>query len=147
MADPKTPPKDPGTQTALNEDGSPATQASFNFQIRIQNTTTRAEVPEKPPCKLVQFLEKGLVLEVPIKACSKGHNLIIDVHAKDFGGRPNFKFSATGKVEEHQSFLSDTEQITVTFLQFNEADWKVLTGSVASRQEDIMNFFLAAKGK
>jgi hypothetical protein len=144
-------PSDPKQKTAdtpVIEDEMPGVSdyQSIEFLIRIKNNTAGAVVPEEPPCRLVQFLEKGMVLEVPARSCSEGHNLSLEIKVKGLAD-PNFKFSGTAKIDELQSYLGDAEQITLTLVQFNEKEWKTLTGSMGQRQDDIMNFFNAAKGR
>lgn len=117
---------------------------SAEVAIDLNNTTTNQQFRLQPKTKLVQFLERGMVLEVPSRCCSTGHNLIFKATVTGLGG--TFEFEATVKTAVHEEMDKDVDQIMIELLQFDEADWKRLQEAFSSRQTNIEAFFAAAKG-
>jgi hypothetical protein len=117
---------------------------SAEVSIELHNTTTHQQFKLQPKTKLVQFVERGMVLEVPSRCCSTGHNLIFKATVTGLGG--TFKFEATVKTSVHEEMDKDVDQITIELLQYDEDDWTRLREAFTSRQSNIEAFFAAAKG-
>lgn len=113
-------------------------------EIAIENTTAKTHrAPEG--IALLEIHDREIVLEVPLRTCSVGHNLLLHFNVNG-GGLKNFNFDITAKVIELNT-ESGVDRICVSFVQFNEVSWNEYQALFANRQEDILNFLKAAKGE
>lgn len=120
--------------------------SSAKIHITLQNTTTKTAARAEPPIMVAEFLERGLVLEVPSRSCSAGHAVLIVAEVTLPNGT-HFVFEATAKVDKHEPIPnSDTDQISVIMLQFDEGDWEKLQNAFGARQNEIEDFFNSARG-
>ena len=120
--------------------------SSARVAITLKNTTTHTTAKEDPPISIAEFLDRGLILEVPARTCSKGHAILLEMTVTLPNGE-EFEFSSTSKVENHEPIAeTGTDRITVSLVQFDEIGWKQLQDAFRSRQDEIENFLKAARG-
>jgi hypothetical protein len=96
--------------------------------------------------ELLEILDRGVVLALPMRSCAHGHNLMIRFHAVT-PDKKNFDFLSTAKVEKIEP-LNDSQQdrITLSFLQYDESGWEKFCDGFSNRQREIEEFLKAAKG-
>lgn len=139
--------KRPKTDTPVDDDMIRLSDfVSTEVTIEIKNNTTNTEVKHSELVQLLELLEKGMVLSLPARSCSKGHNLTLKVRAVT-PDQKVYKFESTARVEEvepHDGY--DTARIAISFLQFDESLWQNFQQSFGSRQAEIENFLKAARG-
>lgn len=117
---------------------------SVELNFSIENSTTRTTVNHAELIKLIQFLEKGMVLEIPSKSCSKGHNLIIKINV--LNSNKVQEFDTTAKVVELDTTSKESDTIVVNLTQYDGDTWVQLQSIYSSRQDDIEKFLQAARG-
>lgn len=117
---------------------------SVELRFSIENTTTRTTVNLAEQIKLIQFLEKGMVLELPAKSCSNGHNLIIKIELS--GTTLINEFVTTAKVVEHDSISKEADTVVLNLTQYDGDAWTKLQSIYSNRQDEIEKFFKAARG-
>src|SRR4051794_17868841 len=118
---------------------------SANLSFAMTNTTTKTSVKKSDTVRLIELMERGMVLEVPPRTCSKGHKLLLVVKVAGLQGK-SFAFTTTATVDEIESLPDGVDHIVVTLTQYDEREWIQFQNSFSSRQQDIENFFKAAKG-
>ena len=112
------------------------------------NSTTRTEVPKGSGVEIVEFLERGMVLQLPARSCARGHMLVVTVSLKDpkKKAEEDWVFETTAKVEEHRSLEDAVDQVTLALVQYHEKEWFQLQELFSSRQNEIELFLHAARG-
>lgn len=138
---------------------NPADFETIILKINLINTTTHAEIRDgkrcydKKPKKnseenliivISEFLENGLMMEIPSKMCAQHHSITIEVSTEN--SDPKISFSENLKVKSVEKLSQDSDLIEATFVQKNEREWKNLHGIYTKRQEEIRNFFNSVKG-
>ncbi|MGE0615884.1 MAG: hypothetical protein AB7P04_09600 [Bacteriovoracia bacterium] len=123
---------------------------SITLKIGLKNITTNTEVgghlkdPKKRDVQLVEFLEQGLSVEVPVNTGARGHHVLLKVETE--GATPNLVFEATAKIDELENLNAERAQLSLTLIQYEEEHWERLQKTFSSRQDDILAFFEAVKG-
>lgn len=138
---------------------NPADFETIKLKINLINTTTHAEIRDgkrcydKKPKKdseenliivISEFLEDGLLMEIPSKMCAKNHSITIEVSTENT--EPKIYFSENLKVKSVEKISQDSDLIEASFVQKNEREWKNLHGIYSKRQEEIRNFINSVKG-
>src|SRR3989338_7380544 len=130
---------------------------SMELKISMLNTTSQTDVKDDtkkielakldgsytPSIKLVEFLDKGMQLEVPARACSKGHILLLNF--KVLNSSKNIEFSASVRVLEIKPLINGNESIVVNLLKYDQTAWNNLQQLFNNRQEEINDFLKAVK--
>jgi hypothetical protein len=113
--------------------------------FHVENLTTKMAVKKGSPITLSEFKERGFILELPERSCAKGHHLLVDVSTS---GKPGtqIKLEMTGKVENVEVLGEGVCTVDVTLLQFDESKWQELRDYYFNRQNEILDFFTAARG-
>ncbi len=138
--------------TVENEDSdeelfSPKNSQSLEVRFKMVNSTAGTSVTDEKKIKLIQLLEKGLMIEAPARSCAVGHNISLDIRC--IGTEPlKIDFHITGRVESLKSFPDEnTDEITLKLLQYPEAPWDALNKVFVDRQKEIIEFLSAAGGR
>jgi len=137
-------PPDPADESS--ESSFSAHLQSILIQIELENTTARTQLNDSSKIKVIQILEKGLVLEVPDKICAAGHNLGLKFNCKGSDGTP-LTFQATGKVESVTHFPDHSDQVKIKLVQYLEPPWEALLKMLQERQKQITQFLADAGGE
>ena len=124
---------------------NPADFKSIQLTVLVKNATTRTEVPKDKKVVFVQFFEEAVELEVPLRTCSMGHSLLIEI---EIAGTPKKteKFEATGKVKQIKRTSDEMESIVLELVQFKNKNWENLKSLFTSRQTEIEEFLKATRG-
>lgn len=126
------------------EDLENSKRDSAKKPVAAMSRAVKKDVMPLENIRIVEFLENGLVLEMPQKACAKGHSLVIHVRVDRIKGV--LKFDTTSKVVEIEKQPSGEELVTTQFVQFKEEEWKMFQELYSGRQNEIFEFFQAVKG-
>ena len=94
--------------------------------------------------KFLEFADKGMVVEVPHPSCEKGHVLTLEIHVT--GIKNDLNFTVTSKVSELEHLAEARDRIHVTLVAHDEFFWNAFRSVFQKRQQDISDFFFAAKG-
>jgi hypothetical protein len=123
---------------------------SIELAITVENTTSRTKTGPEKGVILVEFLEQGIVLDVPKASCAQGHNLTIEIRRKD---NPDAELvSVTGKVEKlKKNAQVDGEEAEfmraeIGLVQFDEHEWQAFKDLFSNRQAEIEKFLAGARG-
>lgn len=119
---------------------------TFEVKLKIQNITSRTQVPESGLVQLTEIEDHHLALQLPPRSCALGHSLLIDlqvVHPKPIHC---FQFSCTCAVILRESAGPDADRVRVQLVQIDDGSWKRLLELYASRQGEINSFLQAARG-
>ncbi len=132
---------------------------SIKLKINLTNTTTKAEIRDGKRCydkkpkkdseeNLIivnaEFLENGLLLEIPSKMCAQNHNITIEVITEN--SKPIISFTENLKVKSVEKLSADSDLIETAFVQKSEANWNDLQKIYTNRQNDIRDFFNSVRG-
>ena len=130
---------------------------SIEHCLLLGNTTSRTEIRDSSQLKIIEFLEKGMILRAPKFTCAQGHSLMLYI----FFGRKAMKreqLPAPAKAEDLKFFLitakvtgsEETEKnmvhLTLEFVQFNPAEWSKFLGQFQSKQNQINNIVKNIRG-
>ena len=115
---------------------------SIQLKIELTNTTRNQQIVNpKVKISIVEFMDQGVVLEVPPGAAEVGHYMSLSIEWKDSAGKPGL-FHSGGKVIE-----AEKSRIAIELTQFEQAEWEAFQGLYAQRQDDILKFFAAVRGE
>ncbi|MCM2278508.1 MAG: hypothetical protein NDJ89_10580 [Oligoflexia bacterium] len=118
---------------------------SMRISVGVQNTTTRTEVPADEKTELLEVRNRGVVLALPARSCSQGHNLMVRFSGTS-SSKEKFEFVSTAKVEKAQALEDGQDRVTLVFLQYDEAGWQKFCARFSDRQNEIEAFLKAARG-
>ena len=127
---------------------------SVELQIAVENMTSHTKIADGtskgPRVDLVELAERGFTVNLPRASCASGHNLMIEIAVIQPPSK-RMKFSATTKVElvEKNSEVKgnkEPERVELSLIQFEEEAWERLKTLFTSRQNEIEDFFKAARG-
>ena len=111
---------------------------SIETTVDITNGGTGTPFKPDPPAQITELHDVGLIIEAAANGCAEGHHLILKIKSK-------VCVTATAKVVrvQHQG---PVDRISLAFVQYDEKEWQEFCESFASRQNEILDFFKAAKG-
>ena len=134
---------------------------SIDLQINFANTTTNSQIKdgkrfygidastqaggsknENLEISILEFLENGLILDIPSKTCMAKHSVMVEVYNKN----PPLHFKATAKVKTVESLSPENDQVEIVFVQKNEKEWEELQNVFNNRQQEIREFLNSVKG-
>ena len=118
---------------------------SIQIQIQLKNLTTKTEPKKGSVVRFIEFLDRGMVLEVPQKNCNKSHHLILDIQARA-PGKKDIEFSVTAKVDDLEHLEGGTDQVSMSVIQTDEKSWADFNKLFSNRQEEIEKFLAAVRG-
>lgn len=94
--------------------------------------------------KFLEFLDKGMILEVPHPSCEQGHFLSLEI--KVSGIKNSLHFFVTAKVTDMEHLEENRDRIHVSLLSYDDSFWKAFISIFQKRQQELSDFFFAAKG-
>lgn len=118
----------------------------FGYKLFIRNETSHTIFSKPELIHLVELKENGIILQLPLNVCQKGHMLslfFVDIHVElktrvsDSGPLKEAAFTAMGKTESVEAGSKETNSVVVelNFTQFDSEDWKKILEMIAQRQE------------
>jgi hypothetical protein len=131
---------------------------SIRLHLQFKNITTKTELRDgvrfyagekqeagdSQEIALVEFLDGGLVVEVPPRSGAEGHQISITVLTE--GVDPEIKFVGSGAVEDIAPVESGRERFAILFTEKDDGAWNAILSIYARRQQEIMDFLAAVKG-
>lgn len=94
--------------------------------------------------ELNEVAKNGLVLEVPLNACSLGHFLLLNFKIKK--GGQQFVFETSVKVLNAELLDSTTQRIHTEFIRFTQTDLEKFLTYFESEQNAALDLFQKLKG-
>jgi len=140
---------------------NPSDFQSTRLEIDLSNTTTNTEIKDgkkffkgvhmiapKIEIKITEFVEKGLVMEVPSKTCAQGHNVVVEIRILNPQGnsKAQMAFSFSGKVQNITSLDGETDTAEIRMVQFEEKAWQEFQSLYWGRQDEIDSYFQGMRG-
>lgn len=122
---------------------------SIRLVIRFKNFTTTTEVDSSKEIELVEVGDRSVILQLPAKSCSIGHNVEIDISKKiPKSAKTTQIVSVTGKVVRIEDCEDDDDcsLVEITCVQFDEAGWKQFLNLYSARQAEIIAFLNSVRG-
>ncbi len=117
---------------------------SIEVILDFENVTTRTKLKASDKAIFSELAEDSFIIEVPEKACSKGHNVLVEITTKN--APEDLAFSVTGKVVSTEKVNAGKLRTEVKLVQYEESDWNAFTQIFSKRQEEITEFFDAVRG-
>jgi hypothetical protein len=120
----------------------------FGYKVLIRNETSHTQFTKSELISIRELKDNGLIIELPINICQKGHALTIfflDLDSATKASLPatgHYKaanMEAMAKVEQVELHSSDKQRVLVdmNFTQNNVQQWKKIIEQYADRQEEI----------
>jgi|GEM_PF-5642809 len=119
---------------------------SFETLITMKNTTTAGELRKQGAIQIVEFLERGMVLEAPTRFCQKSHYLVLTFETDIPGQYEKYKFNTGARVESAEPTGDGRDTVTVSLIQTDNSEWDRFQSLFGNRQAEIEGFLRAAKG-
>lgn len=118
----------------------------FGYKLFIRNETSHTIFSKPELIHLVELKEKGILLEIPLNVCQKGHSLsvfFVDHHVElksrvpDSGPLKEASFTAMAKTDfvEPGPKEKNIAIVELNFTQFDSDVWKRILETVALKQE------------
>jgi hypothetical protein len=130
-----------------------AVQADFRsitLRVKLENVTSRTKIPKSANAKVLEVLEKGMILEFEHGHCQKGHQMLLNlVIAIPKGATEEdlIQFSTSAKTIEYTvNEESGTGRAVLDFVQFDTDGWQKILKLFAERQKQIADFIAGARG-
>ena len=118
----------------------------INLKIDATNITSSLAIhgSQDHPIRINEFLEAGMILDLPLASASEGHQLLLEVHLLE-NQLEILVFTATAKILRIEN--SDLMHATIKFVQFDPFIWKQLLTTFESRQYEIQHILESLKGE
>lgn len=121
-------------------------QDTFGFRIHIRNETSHTIFSRPELIFLKELKEKGMVIELPLNICQKGHILTLffvesGVELKrrvpDSGPLKEAAFTVMAKTESLEVALKDSGNVyaELQFSQFDAEKWKKILEKFSEKQD------------
>lgn len=123
---------------------NPRDHVSLKTTVSLKNQTSQAPALVGLG-HITRWLDQGITLELPPKACARGHHfegLLEVVHSED---KDAFRLEFTARVAQTTALESGIE-VELEFIQFSETNWDQILALFEQRQEEILQFLLQARG-
>lgn len=118
---------------------------TVRLEITAQNSGTGTRAGPEQGIQMIELLPQGFVLELPSKLCARGHNISLEIVAKQ-GGETKLKLDATAKIDGIAPTESGTDEAVLVLVQYEEKDWQALRDLYGLRQQEIERFLSSARG-
>lgn len=119
----------------------------LTVEREVPSWMTKQEIeamPEERSILLSDFDEEFIYLEMPSSACSKGHILNLRIIVANVEDNPEYKFICT--VKETSKLPEDRQEVKAKLAAGQEKEWQLFSEIFSARQNEIDDFFQAAKG-
>jgi hypothetical protein len=130
---------------------------SIQINIRMANETSSTQVMKDgrsfgseivevlgDNIKFLEFTENGMALQICRRSCETGHILDLDIEVT--GIKIELRFSVKARVSELEHLDETWDQVRVSLTGFEDHMWTAFKGIFQTRQQEIANFMLRAKG-
>jgi hypothetical protein len=118
---------------------------SMEVQVLIFNRTSNYGRKEGEVCSPREFLETGIVLDVPREACAQGH--LIEVKLKVVRSAEPLDFVAQGRVTSVERDAEDDRlTIHVEFVNVPAKTWAQVREVYSSRQAQVLELLQQVRG-
>jgi hypothetical protein len=125
---------------------------SFEYSIIMKNLLSQNEIQDSRKIKIAEFIEKGMILQMPVQCCVAGHNLMLAIVPGRFGVKvtqfpkqaTELKgcFLATCKVTLVESAEKPGFSLyTIEFLQVVEKEWLAFMKKFSNAQAQVNKIF------
>ena len=120
--------------------------SSLEFVISFSNRTSRFDLngSEGGGCEVREFLDSGMVLEVPRAACAKGHILSFEIAIQN-SGTP-LKLAGLARVTEVETLDGIQQLIRVEFVKISAKAWACFKNAYAARQDQVLELLSKMRG-
>ncbi|MBY0470942.1 hypothetical protein K2X30_07200 [bacterium] len=123
---------------------------SIAVRVTLENITSRTKIPKSADVKVLEVLEKGMVLEFQHGHCQKGHQMLLNLTIgipKGATEEEVIKFSTSAKTIEYgMNEESGAGRAVLDFIQFDGDGWQKILTIFAERQKQIAEFLSGARG-
>jgi hypothetical protein len=133
----------------ISEFLSSDTFTSFRYKILIRNETSHTQVNKTEVIFIKELKDNGLILEMPLNSCQKGHSLTLfflapetqtlKIKLPDTGPFKEAILEAIAKVEQIEANENNKKRILVdmNFTQIDLKLWKKIIDQYAAKQRNI----------
>ncbi len=129
--------------------------ANYEYSILMGNTTSQTEIHESAKIRIIEFLDKGVTLQLPISSCAVSHMLTLfvfpGIHGKKVEQLPSTKgqqnmILITSKViEKTPSMKPGFAFVKVDFYQYNVQQWEAFRRKFGKLQAEVNRVFKIIK--
>ncbi len=119
---------------------------TFELKINVNNITSSINVSSKSklPITISEFLEQGLIVNLPPRTCSQGHQLMLDVHLSE-GSKEILVFNTTAKILDIETSDEEAIRVTVKFVQYDPMIWKKFQSIYEDCQIELQHLLVRLK--
>jgi hypothetical protein len=119
---------------------------NLEYAVYCRNTLTATRIDEPSRIKIIEFLDDGLILQLPRNICSEGHFLALSILPRPTNrthvelirspeGADLIEITAKVKELEREEPLGD--RAVIEFYQLNQVAWKLFMKSYTDRQKKL----------
>ncbi len=114
-----------------------------SIQLSIQGKNSTSRMPfDEGVLRLTEVFEDGIWIEAPIRSCSIGHSLVLDIQArkasKKSAEKLESKIHVLGVIAEVDTDAAGAKKgvqhVKVRFKEFSIKDWKALLKFLSEKQ-------------
>ena len=116
---------------------------SLEYAAFLRNPPTNTEIIQPNFVKIIEFLEGGLILQLPHKSCAVGHVLVMNLYPRatkrtlpELGKDPDL-MTFTCKVKDVEKDKDIGDRVTIDFYQIDKKAWAKFLDAFAARQAEL----------
>lgn len=127
----------------------------FEYSIVLENTVTQTQILESSKIKIIEFIEKGMRLQMPQNAGAQGHNILLYIYPNISGKtvkclpkeqKTNGLIQITAKVLSVESDAKPGKALySIEFIQFTEKEWASFYKKFQTLQQQADKIFKVIK--
>lgn len=122
---------------------------SIQISLVLSNVTSQSPIRTSESTRLVDFSNETLTLTLPIRSCSSGHHLELEM--KVVRGKDSREFATTAYVQDAFSPPPNENEkpedvVLLKLVQFNTSAWKAMREFLEGEAQTVSDLFDRMKG-
>lgn len=125
----------------------------MGYKVLLRNETSHTQFTKVEQLLIKELKDNGIVLEMPQNICQRGHSLTVflventteaKIKLPASGHYKEALFEVVAKVEKIDELPGENKMIaaTLTFVQYDIRQWKLILDHYALAQEEINNLLM-----
>jgi len=121
---------------------------SFKLVLTVKNITSNRDIPgrEHFPITVAEFIDKGLILNLPPLTCAQGHQLMLDINLSK-EKKEILHFSTTAKIIDLETNEHGFNRVSLKFVQYDPLIWKKFLRIFETCQEELQELLDTLKNE
>ena len=121
---------------------------SLDLLLTVKNITSNRDIPcrKEFPITISEFIDKGLILNLPPLTCAQGHQLLLDINLSK-EKHEILHFSTTAKIIALEANEHGFNRVSLKFVQYDPLIWKKFLRVFQTCQDELQELLESLKSE